>query len=83
MLRKLSLLLALTAASLAQTAKNSKTKTPPPATKSQSIVLRGGKLLTITHGVIENGVLVMQNGKSLPWAPPALFPFPTMPSWWT
>src|SRR5712691_1208229 len=63
MLRKLSLLLALTAASLAQTAKNSKTKTPPPATKSQSIVLRGGKLLTITHGVIENGVLVMQNGK--------------------
>ena len=27
------------------------------------IVLRGGKLLTITHGVIENGVLVMENGK--------------------
>jgi imidazolonepropionase-like amidohydrolase len=27
------------------------------------IVIRGGKLLTITHGVIENGVLVMQDGK--------------------
>ncbi len=26
-------------------------------------MLRGGKLLTITHGVIENGVLVMQNGR--------------------
>jgi imidazolonepropionase-like amidohydrolase len=28
-----------------------------------TIALRGGKLLTITHGVIEHGVLVMQNGK--------------------
>src|SRR4029077_2873831 len=27
------------------------------------IALSGGKLLTITHGVIENGVLVMENGK--------------------
>jgi len=27
------------------------------------IAIRGGKLLTITHGVIENGVVVMQNGK--------------------
>lgn len=27
------------------------------------VVLKGGKLLTITHGVIENGVLVMENGK--------------------
>jgi imidazolonepropionase-like amidohydrolase len=27
------------------------------------IAIRGGKLLTITHGVIENGVLVMENGK--------------------
>jgi imidazolonepropionase-like amidohydrolase len=27
------------------------------------IALTGGKLLTITHGVIENGVIVMQNGK--------------------
>jgi imidazolonepropionase-like amidohydrolase len=29
----------------------------------ETIVLRGGKLLTISHGVIENGVLVMQNGR--------------------
>ena len=28
-----------------------------------SIALRGGKLLTITHGAIENGVVVMENGK--------------------
>jgi imidazolonepropionase-like amidohydrolase len=28
-----------------------------------TVVLRGGKLLTITHGTIENGVLVMQGGK--------------------
>ena len=27
------------------------------------IALKGGKLLTITHGVIENGVVVMENGK--------------------
>ncbi|MBV8052914.1 MAG: amidohydrolase family protein [Acidobacteriaceae bacterium] len=27
------------------------------------IVLRGGKLLTVSHGVIEHGVLVMENGK--------------------
>jgi imidazolonepropionase-like amidohydrolase len=38
----------------------------PTAAASQSnqaIVLRGGKLLTITHGVIQNGVLVIENGK--------------------
>lgn len=27
------------------------------------IAIRGGKLLTISHGVIENGVVVMENGK--------------------
>jgi len=60
MLRKISVVLALIAASLAQTAKKSK---PASETPNGAIVLRGGKLLTITHGVIENGVLVMQNGK--------------------
>src|SRR5579872_3090973 len=35
--------------------------TPAPA--GGPIALRGGKLLTITHGVIENGVVVMENGK--------------------
>ena len=29
----------------------------------QPIVLKGGKLLTISHGVIENGALVMEGGK--------------------
>src|SRR5580658_6787413 len=51
----------LAAAALAQTAR--KGKTNPPAPNSQTVVLRGGKLLTITHGVIENGVLLMQNGR--------------------
>ncbi len=33
------------------------------AAQQKPIALKGGKLLTITHGVIENGVLVMENGK--------------------
>jgi imidazolonepropionase-like amidohydrolase len=32
-------------------------------TLGRTVVLRGAKLLTITHGTIENGVLVMENGK--------------------
>jgi imidazolonepropionase-like amidohydrolase len=31
--------------------------------QQQPIVLKGGKLLTVSHGVIENGVLVMEGGK--------------------
>jgi imidazolonepropionase-like amidohydrolase len=31
--------------------------------QSRPVVLKGGKLLTITHGTIENGVLVMSGGK--------------------
>jgi imidazolonepropionase-like amidohydrolase len=30
---------------------------------SQAIVLRGGTLLTVSHGVIQNGVLVMEKGR--------------------
>lgn len=45
---------------LAQTKKGSSNAT---SQTSGTIVLRGGKLLTITHGVIENGMLVMENGK--------------------
>jgi imidazolonepropionase-like amidohydrolase len=60
MTKKLILILALAAISLAQAAKKSSTAAP---SSSSTIVLRGGKLLTISHGVIENGVLVMQNGK--------------------
>ena len=47
-----------------------KTSAPPtkPATApaldpSKPIVITGGKLLTISHGVIENGLLIIQNGK--------------------
>src|SRR5262249_38007716 len=31
--------------------------------QDKAIALKGGKVLTITHGVIENGVVVMQGGK--------------------
>jgi imidazolonepropionase-like amidohydrolase len=31
--------------------------------QQKTIALKGGKLLTITHGTIDNGVLVMENGK--------------------
>src|SRR5437899_7937464 len=31
--------------------------------KSDAIAIRGGKVLTVSHGVIENGVVVMQNGR--------------------
>src|ERR1700694_5156541 len=34
-----------------------------PAGPAGPVVLRGGKLLTISHGVIENGVVVIENGK--------------------
>jgi imidazolonepropionase-like amidohydrolase len=35
------------------------------AAQDKPIAIKGGKLLTITHGVIENGVVVMQGGKIL------------------
>jgi len=31
--------------------------------QQKPVVLRGGKLLTVSHGVIERGVLIMENGK--------------------
>ncbi len=55
--KRLVLVLVFVAVSLAQTARNAGNTAP------STVVLRGGKLLTITHGVIENGVLVIQNGK--------------------
>jgi imidazolonepropionase-like amidohydrolase len=33
------------------------------AAQHQAIAIKGGKLLTVSHGVIENGVLVMENGE--------------------
>ena len=53
MLKRLLIASILVAAAFAQSASNS----------GEAIALRGGKLLTISHGVIENGVLVMQNGR--------------------
>src|SRR6185312_136362 len=47
-------------------AQNSKQKTRMATSKIEEagpIAIRGGKLLTITHGVIENGVVVMDGGK--------------------
>src|SRR5438552_12412552 len=35
----------------------------PPTSAERAVVLRGGKLLTITHGVIDDGVLVMSGGR--------------------
>jgi imidazolonepropionase-like amidohydrolase len=66
MLKRILVLVLLVAAAGAQ---NKKAK-PAPASHaatatatSETIALKGGKLLTVTHGVIENGVLVMQNGR--------------------
>jgi imidazolonepropionase-like amidohydrolase len=68
MLKKIIIVLTLVATVAAQT-KKAKPAPPSavhanaPAAASEIIVLKGGKLLTITHGVIENGVVVMQNGQ--------------------
>jgi len=40
-----------------------KTATTPALDPHKPIVITGGKLLTITHGTIENGTLVIENGK--------------------
>jgi imidazolonepropionase-like amidohydrolase len=68
----ISLLLMVGVATQSSGAQSKKPK-PSPAAASRSssaggapnetIALKGGKLLTITHGVIENGVIVMQNGR--------------------
>lgn len=67
---KAILALSLTGAMFAQApaapAKKPMTRPAVSAGASQpagAVVLRGGKLLTITHGVIENGVVVIENGK--------------------
>ena len=49
----------------------------PFATAQQKpIVLRGGKLLTVSHGTIPNGVLVMENGKIAALGPAASLKIP-------
>lgn len=61
MLKKIFVVTILAAVAIAQAAGQAKPAPAPAA--GEAIALRGGKLLTISHGVIENGVLVMQNGK--------------------
>jgi imidazolonepropionase-like amidohydrolase len=56
--------LLLASAGFGQKAKSPSTSASKPApAMNVPIVLKGGKLLTITHGTIENGVVVMENGK--------------------
>ena len=54
-------LLSLALVGQTKRAKPAATSAPQPA--ASAIALKGGKLLTISHGTIENGVLVMQDGK--------------------
>ena len=66
MSKKLILLLALAVTVSAQSTKPKSAPAPAASATSaaaanETIALKGGKLLTITHGVIENGVVVMQN----------------------
>jgi len=70
MLKKIFLFVLLVA--MAASAQNKKPKAAPAsgahsanatAAVNETIALKGGKLLTITHGVIQNGVVVMQNGR--------------------
>ena len=76
MLKKLIVVIALVATISAQSisAQSKKTKSAPApapaahsntaaAASNETIAIKGGKLLTITHGVIENGVVVMHNGR--------------------
>lgn len=56
-----SLLLAL--AAIAQQKPNASGKSVLAADPNSPVAITGGKLLTITHGTIENGVLVIENGK--------------------
>jgi imidazolonepropionase-like amidohydrolase len=65
MLKKALVVFVLVASMAAQARKPKSAPAAPsaPAAANETIVLKGGKLLTITHGVIENGVVVMQNGR--------------------
>lgn len=55
----------LAGAVMAQSKTTPTTRPPAPGAldPAKTIVITGGKLLTITHGTIENGVVVIQNGK--------------------
>ncbi len=61
MLKKILLTLSLLSTALSAPAFSQTTAQKPAP--SETIAIHGGKLLTVSHGVIENGVVVMQNGK--------------------
>ena len=62
-----SLLLSIAAIAQQKTSAPAKSAASPSAATAtdpnKPIAITGGKLLTITHGTIENGILVIQNGK--------------------
>ncbi|MBZ5513106.1 MAG: amidohydrolase family protein [Acidobacteriia bacterium] len=49
---------------------------PSRAQETRATAIKGGKLLTITHGTIENGVIVIENGKITAVGPSASTPIP-------
>jgi imidazolonepropionase-like amidohydrolase len=53
----------LAGSALGQKAKPAAKPAAMKTEQAQAIVLRGGKLMTISHGTIENGTLVMENGR--------------------
>lgn len=56
-------LLFVSAAVAQQKAPAAKLAVAPTLDPHKAIVITGGKLLTITHGIIDNGELVIENGK--------------------
>jgi imidazolonepropionase-like amidohydrolase len=58
-----SILLVLATFASAQTPRQKTRMATSQVEATGPIAIRGGKLLTITHGVIENGVVLMENGK--------------------
>jgi imidazolonepropionase-like amidohydrolase len=62
-LKKILIPLALITAAYAQSAKPAKPDAKAESSAGNAVAIRGGKVLTVSHGVIENGVVVMQNGK--------------------
>ena len=56
-------LLFVSAAVAQQKAPPAKAAAAPALDPNKPIAITGGKLLTITHGTIENGVVVIENGK--------------------
>lgn len=46
----------------------------PASSMAQDLVLKGAKILTITHGTIENGIIVIQKGKISAFGQEVLIP---------